>query len=382
MVNMNSGVLRFFVGLLAILSIALCPPVVAAESDGDSTTPAAPINDGPYLYRQNDSTIIALYLCEDSLVVDTTYAVGGEYHVLGLCFDTGTEYIVPADGFPVRPHTYSGVSRVFAISDIHGEYEYMVEILRNGGVVDSALHWAMEDGHLVIVGDIFDRGDMVTECLWMLFRLEQEAEREGGAVHVLLGNHEQMVINGDDRYVHDKYLKGIAARARVRHEDLYGPNMVLGQWLRSRHTVITINDVLYVHGGLSPLMVDSGWTAAMMNDAVRKFLGINSVQYRFDEAARLVYGSLGPLWYRGYWEASEGRYELATDSVIDRVLDFYGVSSIAVGHTNQDSLMVHRAGRVFGVDVLYEDLGSLQGLLWQEGHFYRVEGDGKRELLR
>lgn len=382
MVTVNSRVLRYLIAHIAVMSVAFCAPMVAAASDGDSTALSGPISDGPYLYRHNDSTIIALYLCEDSLVVDTTYSVGHEFRVPGFCYDAGREYVVPSAGFPIRPHTYSGVPRVFAISDIHGEYEYMVEILRNGGVVDSTLHWTWGDGHLVIVGDIFDRGDMVTECLWLLYRLEQEAAREGGEVHVLLGNHEQMVINGDDRYIHDKYLKGIAAKARVNHRDLYGPNMVLGQWLRSKHTVITINDVLYVHGGLSPLMVDSGLTAAMINDAVRRFLGINSVQYRFDETARLIYGSLGPLWYRGYWEASEGRYGLATDSVIDRVLDFYGMSSIAVGHTNQDSLMVHRAGRVFGVDVLYEDLGSLQALLWQDGHFYRVEGDGTRELLR
>ena len=382
MATMNSIPARLPLICLISFSLVLCATSVFAAGDSDSVAVLGPINDGPYFYRQNDSTIIAIYLCDDSLVIDTTYSVGEEFRLRGLCYDAGSEYVVPTGGFAVRPCVYEGVERVFAISDIHGEYEYMAEILQNGGVVDSALHWMWGDGHLVVVGDVFDRGDMVTECLWLLYRLEQEADRAGGAVHVLLGNHEHMVLSGDNRYIHDKYLKGVAAKTRIRHEDLYGPEMVLGQWLRSKHAIITINGLLFVHGGLSPVMVDSGLTAAEINERVRKNLGMSSVQYRFDEPARLMYGSVGPLWYRGYWEGSDGRYELATDAEIDRVLGFYGVSSIAVGHTNQDSLMVHRDGRVIGVDVLYEDLGSLQALLWEEGHFYRVEGNGERVLLR
>jgi hypothetical protein len=27
-------------------------------------------------------------------------------------------------------------------------------------------------------------------------------------------------------------------------------------------------------------------------------------------------------------------------------------------------------------------LGNLQGLLWEEGNFYKVRGDGSRELMR
>jgi len=378
--SINFRPLRLITLQITVLSFILCALPIPAASDSD--TLSQPINDGPYLYRQNDSTIITMYLCNDTLVIDTTYSNGNEFRVPGLCYDSGSEYMVPKTGFEISPDTYSGVSRVFAISDIHGEYEYMIEILQIGGVIDSGLNWIWGNGHLVIDGDIFDRGDMVTECLWFLYRLEQEARLSGGNVHVLFGNHEEMIINGDNRYVNDKYMKGIVASTRINHQDLYGPDMVMGQWLRTKHTIIIINDVLYVHGGISPSFVDYGFTADMINEEVRRNLGINSVQYRFDEIARKMYGSSGPLWYRGFWDAKKGRYNKATNAGIDSILTFYNATSIVVGHTNMDSIMTHRDGRIFAIDVLFEDLGSLQALLWKDSCFYRVDGEGNLTKLR
>jgi hypothetical protein len=342
----------------------------------DAGNQPEPINDGPYLYRYNDTTIIALYLCSDTLVVDTTYLGGDTFRIKGLCFDSGNDYSVPVSGFGVKPDEFSGVSRVLSVSDIHGEYEFLCSLLVNSGVVGSDLHWIWGDGHLVVIGDTFDRGDRVTECLWLLYRLEQEAALSGGDVHVLLGNHEEMVIRGDDRYIHDKYIKGIARKVRIDHRDLYGSNMVLGQWLRTKHTAIRINDVLYVHAGLPPSFADSGLTLSEVNSAVRQYLGINSVRYRFDKEARLMLGGSGPLWYRGLWWAEEGWYAKTSDADIDRILDFYDVSAMVVGHTNMDSVMSYYGGKVFAVDVLVEDLGSLQALLWQDSAFYRVTGEG------
>lgn len=50
------------------------------------------------------------------------------------------------------------------------------------------------------VGDLLDRGDAEIPILYHLERLQREAARAGGAVHVLNGNHETMNIAGDFRY--------------------------------------------------------------------------------------------------------------------------------------------------------------------------------------
>ena len=56
-----------------------------------------------------------------------------------------------------------------------------------------------------MLGDVFDRGPNHLEILWLLYQLEAEAARAGGGVHLVLGNHEAMVLNGDLRYLNAKY---------------------------------------------------------------------------------------------------------------------------------------------------------------------------------
>src|SRR5689334_4390589 len=95
-----------------------------------------------------------------------------------------------------------GVDRVVAIGDVHGAYQRLVDILRTTGLVDARLRWSGQKTHLVQLGDVVDRGPDSRKTLDLLRRLEGEAAQAGGAVHLLLGNHEVMRMMGDMRYVH------------------------------------------------------------------------------------------------------------------------------------------------------------------------------------
>ena len=88
-----------------------------------------------------------------------------------------------------------------AFADVHGAYDELVALLRSQGLVDGSLRWSGADTQLVSLGDLLDRGPDSRRVLDLLMRLEGEARTAGGAVHVLLGNHEVMNIVGDLRYV-------------------------------------------------------------------------------------------------------------------------------------------------------------------------------------
>ena len=137
--------------------------------------------------------------------------------------------------------TYQGVEKLAAISDIHGQVDIFKALLRQHKVVDDNLDWRFGKGHLVITGDIFDRGDTVTEALWLVYKLEQQASAVGGKVHYLLGNHEYMVLRDDQSYLHPKY---VYTASFFDHDlrKLFATNTVLGRWLRSKSTIIKIND--------------------------------------------------------------------------------------------------------------------------------------------
>ena len=184
---------------------------------------------------------------------------------------------------------YEDVDRVVAVSDVHGAYDAMVETLDNAGVLDEKLDWAGDSTHLVIVGDILDRGPGSRAVMDLLMKLEPQAADAGGKVHVLIGNHEAMNLTGDLRYVaaeeyaafaedetpeqraHWQRIYTTRAEASRRalekdefdrrfpagffaHRDAFRADGRYGQWLLSKPVMVVINRIAYVHGGVSPLM--------------------------------------------------------------------------------------------------------------------------------
>ena len=374
-------------GTLCLSAVAgadmVSPEVVEHAPTARAVSPVADsLDDGPHIYWKTSSEVIVFYQCDGS-VVAKQYKVKETLRFNGLCADSATEYVIPAKNPKVEPYTYKRVSKIFAVSDIHGEYDALVDLLQAAGVIDQELNWSWGDGHLVVVGDIFDRGDKVTECLWLLYRLEQEAREAKGRVHVMLGNHEIMVFQNDLRYVHDKYTAGIVESTRITYSDLYGPDMELGRWLRSKHTAIKLNDILFVHGGLPPRLAERRVSLKELNELTRETIDSRSYALVFNEEVRNHYKETdeGPFWFRGYHYAKEDRYPQVTSEQLDSILDSYDVSAIVVGHTGVDRIESLYDGRVIGIDVPLEDLGSFQGLLWEDGQLFRVLGDGTRESL-
>jgi hypothetical protein len=352
---------------------AAAPIVVPLAADS--------LDDGPHVYWENDRRAIVFYLCGDSI---PARRVEGRDTLAfpGLCADSTVHYHVPTRSPRPARDTWTRVSRILAVSDIHGEYDAMVSFLERAGVIDEAGRWTWGTGHLVVVGDVVDRGNRVTECLWLLYRLEQEAERAGGRVHVLLGNHEMMVMRDDLRYVNAKYTAGIVRYSGIRYPDLFGPDMELGRWLRSKPLVLKLNDIVFVHGGLAPELVTRQLDIAQVNAIGRASLGLSSVALTFSDVPGLLFGSTGPLWYRGYLPGGNDRYPPATSQDVDAVLAFYGAKTIVVGHTDIPQIMPFHGGRVIAIDVSLESLGTFQGLLWENGAFSVVTGMGTLQPLR
>jgi len=336
-------------------------------------------DDGPYVYWESGSKAIVFYSCDG----DFKYLpFSGQRPTVmqGFCGDTDAEYLLTPRTPEVAPDTYRGVSRIFAVSDIHGEYDALTSLLVNAGVVNESLGWSWGNGHLVILGDVFDRGFRVTECLWLIHRLEREAEEAGGRVHYLLGNHELMVLQGDLRYVNEKYLDGVVSESGVRYDDLFGPAMELGRWLRTKHLAVRLNGVLYVHGGMSPQMVTRDLGIKDINEEGRKGIDLRSYDLVFKDLPGFVFGSEGPLWYRGYHRSME--YPQATEEDLMAILAHFGATAVVVGHTDIGEIRALYGGRVFGIDVDVATLGTLQGLLWEGGKFFKVLGDGNREPVK
>ena len=342
--------------------------------EGDSTR----VQDGPYVFYIVDRVIVQ-YVCQGKIVTKE-YEAGTKIQIPYSCLDTVKTYeISTLPSWPL-PDTYGGVKKVIAISDIHGEFDQMIKLLQGNGVIDAQHHWNWGEGHLVIVGDIFDRGDQVTETFWFVHQLEREARIDGGWVHFILGNHESMVLRGDLRYVHEKY-RNTAEMLRIRGDDLFGPETEIGRWLRTKHTIIKINDILFVHGGLSPELVRQDLSIPQVNYFIREGLDARDYSIRFDEKLSLLFGSNGPLWYRGYFNG-QTTGPVVTLAEVGATLDLYGAQAIVVGHTDVLELSMLYEGRVFAIETGLRRGAEGEALVWEEGVFYRADVNGKRVILK
>lgn len=83
------------------------------------------------------------------------------------------------------------------MSDPHGRLDCVISLLQGNGVIDKNYNWSFGSNHLMVIGDIFDRGKDVPQIFWLFYKLEDEAAKAGGTVSFLLGNHEPLVLAND-----------------------------------------------------------------------------------------------------------------------------------------------------------------------------------------
>lgn len=262
--------------------------------------------------------------------------------------------------------------KILAVSDIHGHLDDLLTLLKAHGVVDATLRWSYGRGHLVIAGDVLDRGDEVAQALWFIRGLEGEAARAGGRVHMLIGNHEAMVASGDLRYTRPLYVDAPEGMPGV--VERFGPDSEFGRWLRSKPALLKLGPFLFLHGGISPELVARGTTLASANATLRGHFG--EPGQGTDDAAFLL-GPHGPLWFRGL---IPGEQDEVNDAQVDGLLAAFGVRAIVVGHTTLDRVTALHGGRVYAIDAgLKEGRGEVW--IWEGGKAFRGLKDGQRVPL-
>lgn len=349
--------------------------------------------DGPYVGVDSKNQLHAMWV----------EAQGERLRVRQETVAVGSDVVIPAVG--VRPafkvklrdapapaaHTVAlpKSSSLFVVADTHGEFEIATELLLRHRIIDDQLRWAFGKGHLVFLGDVFDRGPNQTELLWLMYKLEGEAQQAGGGVHLVLGNHESMVLLGDERYLHRKYVETQRVFHAPSYAALWGTNSVLGKWLRTKAAVMKVGDNLCVHGGVSAEVVARNLTLDSLNATVRDALmSRHELPSAQNADLSFVLGPKGPLWHRGYFGDSRDRAIEGddTDADVARVLEHFKARRVLVGHTRVPTVTPLYGGKVVAVQVYPhrdEQSGApiMEALLIEGGKLQRARVDGTLEAL-
>lgn len=312
---------------------------------------------------------------------------------------------------PAKRAEWTGVERVVAVGDVHGDFEQLVLVLESAGLIDSQGNWIGRRTHLVQIGDVVDGGPDSRKVMDLLMRLEGQAAAAGGHVHCLIGDHEAMNVYGDLRYVspaefaafrndNSEATRNASYRAKpdmdrnhwerenppglAELRQAFAPSGKYGAWITSHNTIIKIDDTLFVHAGLSPKY--EGWNLERINNEVRREL-----THLGDLHGGMVGDEQGPLRYTGLARGDETRLA----PLVDRIERDFGVKRVVMGHTFANGAIVPRfGGKVILIDVglsrIYDNAGRLGCLLIENDKAYAIHrgqklalpSDEGRDMLR
>lgn len=375
------------VGLfLLVIAILIVVSQNGSISYGDNPLANKVDGEGPFVFFTKDQ-LETIYIKGNR---EQGFSIERQYHPIDRTVsaevtfhgdDSAFQFDLVAD-IESPPSIYDDGQPIVAISDLEGNYKALRDFLIANNVIDENLAWAFNKGHLVLVGDLVDRGDSTTQLLWFVYKLEQEAAKVGGQVHYIIGNHEIKNMQGNFRSAANKYIP-IAGMIGKSQADLFANDALIGRWLGSKNSVEMINGYIFVHGGIHPDVTDKGWRLTDINEVVRKYYrqfyypGLTN-----QEEALLVSGKTGPAWYRGYFQ------EDISQTQIDAILKKFDAKALVVGHTIQFSVNSQFANKLFAIDVKHPDdyrssfpTKYSEGLLIQNGEHYRLMSDGEREQL-
>jgi hypothetical protein len=291
-----------------------------------------------------------------------------------------------------QPDILPPVKRIIVIGDIHGDWEMTLQSLQIAKLVDKNGTWIGGDTVVVQVGDQVDRcrysGVPCNQkgatnpdegndwkILQYFTQLNKEAQKVGGAVYSLIGNHELANVRGDLRYVSyeglkefDNYKKpdGTGFKdgkdARLWAFDFGNP---ISEFLAcTRQVALIIGSNLFVHGGILPKIAKK-YSVRNLNQLMTLYL-LDKLKPDSSSFKQSINSNESPLWTRiygnmGLQQYSKNTQHLDLDSAKDKcssllnpLKEIYKVDKIFVGHT---PLLDHGIGSVCDGKVWLTDYG-------------------------
>jgi hypothetical protein len=191
----------------------------------------------------------------------------------------------------------------------------------------------------VQTGDLLDRGNDDRALLDWLEKVAQAAERAGGHLYRINGNHEIINVQGDFRYVSEHGFLAYADQANTGRPEVmqftleqrgraaaFLPGGTEANRLAQYPVVLIVGDTVFAHGGVLHKHLRYGLDR--MNTELAAWMRAERqlpAQLRSDDS---------PFWTRDYGDEPVAPGVCAS---LGRVLAGLGAARLVVGHTPQKS---------------------------------------------
>lgn len=226
------------------------------------------------------------------------------------------------------------MARTYVVGDVHGHRDELLDALRSADLIDDDAAWAGGDARVWFLGDFVDRGPDGIGVIDLVIRLGVAAEKAGGKVETLLGNHEILLL-GMHKFGDTEVPSDFGPRSFARSWEMNG-GMVSDQealtddhvsWLLDRPVLALVGDHLLMHSDTLEYL-NWGPDIEAINTAVRDVL-------RSDDLVD---------WWE-VWRRMTTRYAFRGphgEQVADDLLAVLGGSQVVHGH----SVIADQVGRL------------------------------------
>lgn len=317
--------------------------------------------DGPIVSYHQDGSKTAVWFQNNEVHEKKLGALESRFQVLS------SEGISSFELFPIKKAVTTFEEKpqeIVFISDHHGDYDYFRTVLTRLNVIDEQGNWTYGQNHLVIAGDMVDRGVGVHKILWDIVKLSRQAENSNGRVHFLVGNHEQYIMKGLFSRVNPLNLYSL--QQLMEFKEVFSKKTYLGQWLRSRPVIINIDGILVTHGGISPQTLAKHYSVNELNEIMWNYWENDNIA---DSLKEVVLGHSGVTQYRGYI-MEDGEFSKANEEELVNICAYYEAETIVVGHTDVPSTIPLYEGKVYDINSI---TSSSEILVFKDGQMQLVD---------
>ena len=208
--------------------------------------------------------------------------------------------------------------RVVAVSDVHGMYKPLLNLLRNGKLIDRSNNWTGGKTLLIVTGDSMNKGPDSVETLNLWINLAWQAPQSGGRVIHLLGNHEAEFLADPKGSAKAEDLRSELKAKGIRLRDYSQPGYPQSDFLRSMPVAARVGKWLFCHSGLLP---DNTWAHFTAKSA--------EVIQAGDYGGKFLAGGNSILQDETWWKDGAGRADLEVR------LSSNGLFGVVFGHQNK-----------------------------------------------
>lgn len=272
--------------------------------------------------------------------------------------------------YPIIMPAIKEDQKIIVLGDLHSDFIKTIKILKLAKVIDDNNNWIGGSSYVVQVGDQLDGcrqscnrkpNDYIKrkrakdiELMEFMNKLSKDADKDGGAVISLLGNHELMNVSGNMNYVNyedihnDEFInnnKGMSAESA--RKDSFKPGSKYAKVLAcSRLPAVIIGDYIFVHAGfvdkfLETLEIKDRYGLYNVGVLLRKWL-LNLIDQ--NNVINIIKGKE----YSMFWDRILGNLPSGLNNNdpqcvehLEKSLKIFGVGHMFIGHTPQ---FVHNHG--------------------------------------